>query len=385
LKRVFSEYIGNPNVILTNSGKDALKISLLCSGVSPGDEVILPSFTCPSVAMAVLEVNAVPVFADVIENGFNISLDSVKEAINEKTKAIIVAHMAGIPVDLDGFLKLSKERGIILIEDCAQAFGAKYKGKYVGLHGDAAIYSFGISKNIGGVGGGALVLNGDINIDEIYSKLNENRFDFKAYLLAFLVPFVFESHMYPLLLPILEKQKDRDVMNMMNYPNRPQLKKISHVSAYFAKNRLLEYESMKKKRNQNAEIYKKNFSNILGTINVPDKAEPAYLYYPGLLNEKHFAGNLCNGLLSYDNVEVKSKANMHFMALWHYTLFAKYHHYGENVLDIEDRYVLFPLDHDEKSTEYICEKTLEFIKKGSDNNQNRYPKRFIGNLRGKLR
>lgn len=93
LKKIFSEYIGCPNVIHTDRGKSALKITLLSNGISPGDEVILPSFTCPSVATAVLEINAVPVFADVIENGFNISLESAKEAITDKTKEKTLSSM----------------------------------------------------------------------------------------------------------------------------------------------------------------------------------------------------------------------------------------------------------------------------------------------------
>lgn len=374
LNKIFCGYIGCSDVILTNSGKDALKTCLLYYGISTGDEVILPSFTCPSVAMAILELNAVPVFADIIENGFNISLESVKEAITKKTKAIIVAYMAGIPVDLDGFLKLSAEYGVVLIEDCAQAFGAKYKDKYLGLHGDAAIYSFGISKNIGGVGGGALVLNKK-NDNGMDIKLMENRSNFKEYILAILSTFVFRPCIYSAFLPILKKQKKIDILNMINNPRENRIKAISNIAAYFAKRKLLEYETLKEKKNANAMIYRTYFSDVFGIIDIPHEAEPAYPYYPVLLNEKQVAEKLCKKLL-FNNIEVKIKANVHFMALWRYPFFREYQHYGENVLDIEDRYVLFPLMYSRRMTESICNTTIK-LEKIIENERN---DKFIKNL-----
>ena len=127
----------------TSSGTAALHLALLSLGVGKGDEVIVSSYVCESVLSAVNYTGARPVLTDIdsdFENGFNISAKTIKPLITKKTKAIIVAHLFGIPADMHSIKKISKK--IPIIEDCAQSLGARYKGKMLGSFGNLSICSF---------------------------------------------------------------------------------------------------------------------------------------------------------------------------------------------------------------------------------------------------
>ncbi|MFH2136981.1 MAG: DegT/DnrJ/EryC1/StrS family aminotransferase [Candidatus Omnitrophota bacterium] len=137
-------YIGCDYAIAASTGTSALHLALLALEVGKGDEVILPNYVCRSVLNAVQYCQATPVLCDVQTKTYNISLDEVKEKVNGRTKAIIVAHMFGCPVPVD---KL-RIKGIPIIEDCAQSIGAQYKGKKVGSLGDIAVFSFEGTKTI---------------------------------------------------------------------------------------------------------------------------------------------------------------------------------------------------------------------------------------------
>ncbi len=148
-------YLGS-RIKLTSSGRYGLKLILESLGMTPMNEIIVPSFICSSVGLAVMESGATPVFADVAVDDINIDPESVEKAITDKTKAIIIAHIFGIPAKIEQFLKISQEYNLPLIEDCGQSFGAQYNGQLSGTWGDFGFFSFGISKNISGVGGGAI-------------------------------------------------------------------------------------------------------------------------------------------------------------------------------------------------------------------------------------
>ena len=145
-----------------SSGTDAILLALMALGIGPGDEVIVPTFTFFATAGCVARVGATPVFVDSCPVCFNI--DTVKAAakITPKTKAIIPVHLFGQSADMDAVMALAKAHNLFVIEDGAQAIGAKYKGKPVGSIGHFGTYSFFPSKNLGGFGdGGFLVTNDD--------------------------------------------------------------------------------------------------------------------------------------------------------------------------------------------------------------------------------
>ncbi len=143
------------------NGLDALRVSLLAMGVVPGDEVIVPSHTYIATWLAVSQCGAVPVPVEPVEATFNIDPEQVEAAITDRTKVIIAVHLYGQPADLDSLRDLATKHGLALLEDAAQAHGARYKGARIGSKGTAT-FSFYPSKNLGALGdGGALLTDSD--------------------------------------------------------------------------------------------------------------------------------------------------------------------------------------------------------------------------------
>lgn len=148
------------------NGTLALEIALICSGIGPGDEVIIPSYTFVATASAVLRANAIPVFADVEVDTFNINPDSIEEVVNEKTRAIIPVHFAGLPCDMDRILSLGEKHNLKVIEDACHSWGSKWKGKGTGAIGEAGVFSFQATKNITS-GEGGIILTDDEELAEL--------------------------------------------------------------------------------------------------------------------------------------------------------------------------------------------------------------------------
>ena len=143
-----------------NSGTDALELALRAVGVGPGDEVIVPAFTFMATALAVTTVGATPVFADIEADSYGIDVEDAARRLSRKTKAILPVHLYGQPCDVDGVLRLAKRHGLHVIEDCAQAIGATYRGRPVGSFGAIGCFSFYPTKNLGAAGdAGAVVTN----------------------------------------------------------------------------------------------------------------------------------------------------------------------------------------------------------------------------------
>ncbi|MFF2484025.1 DegT/DnrJ/EryC1/StrS family aminotransferase [Paenibacillus sp. NPDC058071] len=151
-------YLDTPYAVALNSGTDALVIALLAAGIQEGDEVITTPFTFFATAEAISQVRAVPVFVDVEPETYNLNLDLLEAAITPKTKAIIPVHLFGQPMDMQRLMSIAKERGLLVIEDVAQAFGADYKGRKAGTIGDIGCYSFFPSKNLGAYGDGGMLV-----------------------------------------------------------------------------------------------------------------------------------------------------------------------------------------------------------------------------------
>ncbi|MCP4691480.1 MAG: DegT/DnrJ/EryC1/StrS family aminotransferase, partial [Desulfobacterales bacterium] len=161
-------YLGVRCAVGLNSGTDAFRIALAAIGLREGDEVATTPFCCVSDAAAVVMEGGTPVFADIDSRTCNIDIDRVAEKITEKTRAIIPVHMYGAPVDMDPLLDLAKERGIYIIEDACQAFGAALKGKKAGSFGDFAGYSFYPTKPLGCYGDAGLITT---DSDEFAEKI----------------------------------------------------------------------------------------------------------------------------------------------------------------------------------------------------------------------
>lgn len=132
LERELAEYLGVPEVVGVNSGTDALVLSLRALDIGVGDDVIVPTFTFFATAEAVSMVGARPVFADCAPGQYNLDAASLERALTPRTKAVIVVHLFGEPVDMEPVLTFCAAHGLSLVEDAAQAIGARYRGQRVG-------------------------------------------------------------------------------------------------------------------------------------------------------------------------------------------------------------------------------------------------------------
>lgn len=158
----YAIYCSCKHCIGCGNGLDAIYLILKAMGIGPGDEVIIPSNTFIATALAVSYTGAEVVMVEPDINTYTIRADKIRERITSKTKAVIIVHLYGRPVEMDDITVMVKELGIKLIEDAAQAHGASYKGKCIGSFGDAAAFSFYPGKNLGALGdGGAVVTNDD--------------------------------------------------------------------------------------------------------------------------------------------------------------------------------------------------------------------------------
>ncbi len=161
-EKAFAEYCGTKYCIGVGNGLDALIMVLKALNIGEGDEVIVPSNTYIATALAVTYVGAKPVFVEPKIETFNIDPTKIEAAINEHTKAIMPVHLYGQACDMDPLLAVAKKYNLRIIEDCAQAHGATYKGQKVGTFGDAAGFSFYPGKNLGALGdAGAVVTNNE--------------------------------------------------------------------------------------------------------------------------------------------------------------------------------------------------------------------------------
>lgn len=158
----FAKYCGTAECIAVNSGTSALHLALLAAGVGPGDEVITVPFTFVASVAAVLYAGAKPVLVDIDPRSFTIDPAAIEKAITPRTKAILPVHLYGQPADMDRIVEIAKRRKLVVIEDAAQAHGAKYKGRPVGSIGDMACFSFYPGKNLGAYGeGGAITTSNE--------------------------------------------------------------------------------------------------------------------------------------------------------------------------------------------------------------------------------
>ena len=176
-EKEFADFCGAKYAVAVTNGTDALSIALQAMGVGANDEVILPPYTFVATGVAIVTVNAVPVFADIDPKTFNLDPQAVERVITPKTKAILPVHIAGNPVDMDGILDLAKIHNLLVLEDAAQAPGAQWKGRHVGNLGNAGTFSFQSSKNLTSGEGGAIVTNDDDLYQRIRSFANCGRME----------------------------------------------------------------------------------------------------------------------------------------------------------------------------------------------------------------
>ncbi len=178
-----SKLINKQHCFTTNSGTSALHAAVACLGLNKDDEVLMPALTFIADASVVIQQQAKPVFVDVSPDDFNLDPDDVRRKITKKTKALIVVHLYGKPAKMDELVTIARENGLVLIEDCAQAIGAKYKGTVVGSFGDFSCFSFYQTKHLVTGEGGMVATNSNKYAEILRSILNNgiNRANLEDY------------------------------------------------------------------------------------------------------------------------------------------------------------------------------------------------------------
>jgi dTDP-4-amino-4,6-dideoxygalactose transaminase len=165
LEREIAELCGVQHGIGVASGTDALTLALRAAGVAAADEVILPPFTFVATGSAVSALGAKPVFADIDSETFNVHPDEISKRVTPRTRAILVVHLYGLAADMDPIRDTAKRHGIPVVEDNAQAIGARYKGNPTGALGDIACVSFYPTKNLGAYGDAGMIVTNSREID----------------------------------------------------------------------------------------------------------------------------------------------------------------------------------------------------------------------------
>lgn len=249
LEKEWAAFYGVKHAVSMNSATSGLYAAVGAAGVGPGDEVIVSPYTMSASATCALVYNAIPVFADIEKETFNIDPKSVEKMITPRTKAIVVIHIMGHPADMDPIMALAKKHNLIVIEDAAQAHGATYKGRKVGAIGDMGVFSLNVNKTIQ-VGEGCLVTTND---DELAKRLQLIRNHGEV---------------------VADQMEYKNISNIIGYNYR-----MCEVEAAMASEQLKKLESMNKARIELAEYLTKHLAKFEG-ITVPAvKKDCRHVYY----------------------------------------------------------------------------------------------------------
>lgn len=244
-EKAFAEFCGVKYCVGTGNGLDALMLALKAIGIKAGDEVIVPSNTYIATALAVTYVGANPVFVEPDIRTFNINPELIEEKITENTKAIIPVHLYGQPCDMDPILKIAKKYNLYIVEDCAQAHGAKYNGQVIGSFGDAAGFSFYPGKNLGALGDAGAIVTNSRELSDKVRALGNYGSDYKYH------------HIY-----------------------QGNNSRLDEIQAAFLSVKLSILDKMNEERRRIARLYSEGISNpLIMTPYVPEYAEPVWHIY----------------------------------------------------------------------------------------------------------
>ena len=302
LESEMAKYCGVKNVVSCANGTDALQLALRALDIGEGDEVITVAFTFVATTESVGVVGAKPVFVDINSDTFNIDVSLLESKITPKTKAIMPVHLYGQPADMDTIVKVAKKYNLYVIEDCAQAIGAEYKGKKVGSFGDIGCFSFFPTKNLGAFGDGGMITT---NSDFLAKRLTALRNHGGA----------------------VRYYHDELGLNS----------RLDEIQAAILRVKAKHIDTWNKKRRENAHRYNELFKNVEGvitpkelnetkcvyhqyTIQVPNRDEihkylqeqgiGAMIYYPVPLHLQKLHANLCGKEGDLPVTEAKTKVVM---------------------------------------------------------------------------
>lgn len=286
-EREFADYLEIKNVFSFNSGRTALHNALQTLQLKPETEVIVPAYTCAIVFEVILRLGLRPVLVDVNLETYNIDSELISKSITSKTKVIIPIHLFGQPCEMDEVMETAKKHGLYIIEDVAQALGAKYKKVKVGTFGDLAIFSFGPGKSITSGEGGALAVNNTElkeKVTEFQAKLKMPDFNWNLMLMRNILAMKMFSKqlLYGAIRGRLEEslvKGDQEIVEnciKLAYKGKstslhPTIKlgKMPSASAVIARMQLKKLDAINRKRRTNAEELSKLLSGTTDFIQLP--------------------------------------------------------------------------------------------------------------------
>jgi perosamine synthetase len=172
-ERGFAEYIGANHATTVSNGTVAIHLAMEALGIGPGDEVIVPTLTYIASVNTIIQTGAKPVFVDSLESTWQVDPKDVEAKITPRTKAVMAVHLYGLPCDMDALSSICQKHKLLLVEDCAEAFGTFYKGQHVGTFGDIATFSFFGNKTITTGEGGMVVAKTNEVIEKAYHLKNQ--------------------------------------------------------------------------------------------------------------------------------------------------------------------------------------------------------------------
>jgi len=288
----FAEMYGAKHCVAASSGTAAIHVALGALGVGPGDEVITSPITDMGSVIGILYQNAIPVFADLDPYSFNMDPKSIEAKITDKTKAIIVVHLAGNAAEIDEIVRIAKKHNVYVIEDCAQTYCCRYKGKYVGTYGDIGCFSLNDFKHISAGDGGMIITDNE----ELYKK---------ALLFA-------------------DKNFNRlgkDVMKNVPYlaPNY----RINELTSAVALAQLDKVEDICKRRNAFGEKLSAALRNIPGIkpMKVLDDCECSYWFYMFRVDEKELGTDRADFVKALVAEGIKATAGYIPSCVYQYDMF----------------------------------------------------------------
>lgn len=334
-EKEFRKLTGAENAVAVNSASAAIHLAVISSGISEGDEVITPSLTFVATNHPIIMQGAKPVFCDVEYDTLCADINDIQKKITKRTRAIIVVHYGGHPVDLDPVVELCREKKIVLIEDCAHATGSYYKSRHVGSHGAYGCFSFAAIKNLTTGDGGMLVGSSKKSIEHArtlaWSGISQSTW---------------------------ERAKGKKLKWQYDVVGIGWKYQMNDIAACIGLVQLDKLESNNQKRKKITEYYNKAFSDVpwIETPVVRSYTKSSYHNYVIKIPEK-----LRDKLSSY-LAERGIVTSVHYMPSHYYKLYSDFPHKVPVTEKVWKKILLLPIfpDLTLKDQEYIIESVRKF-------------------------
>ena len=298
LEKKFQEYLPTKHAFTFVSGRSALSALLSSLNLKPNDEILLSGFTCVAVPNAVIWAGGLPVYVDIEEESFNLSLLDLEKKINPKSKVLIIQHTFGQPADLDKILPLARKHKLFVIEDCAHALGARYFGQKVGTFGDAAFFSFGRDKVISSVFGGLLVTNSESVASGVLTTLKSlnpptSFWTLQQLLHPIITSLVKLTYGFGLGKSLLALSQRLNIISRAVYPEEKRAQKPSFIGfklpnalAILALHQFTKLEKINSHRQKIAKIYEQKLNTLpIQSPRIEDNLQHLFLRYPLLVKK----------------------------------------------------------------------------------------------------